>query len=101
MCPYRSKYTRYDHILIYYDFFLCFCSRSKFYRVETEVDRTIGIPPLMTVEVWAKAIGLDVTVVQAQVNRGYWPTIRVGKRRLVNVEAIRIKAAERAAELTL
>lgn len=69
--------------------------------METSVDRTIGIPPLMTVEAWAKAIGLDITVVQAQVNRGYWPTVRVGKRRLVNIEVVRIRAAERAAEFAL
>lgn len=69
--------------------------------METGVDRTIGIPPLMTVEAWAKAIGLDITVVQAQVNRGYWPTIRVGKRRLVNIEVVRIRAAERATEFAL
>ncbi|UPL20182.1 hypothetical protein [Alcaligenes faecalis] len=57
--------------------------------------------PLMTPSAYAKAVGIELSVFQAQCNRGYWPTIKVGKRVFINLEAIRIKAAERAAEFAL
>ncbi|MDW9237789.1 hypothetical protein C7S17_0796 [Burkholderia thailandensis] len=40
-------------------------------------------------------------VVRFQCNKGYWPCIRVGKYSLINVEAIRAKALERANEFVL
>lgn len=52
--------------------------------------------PLMTVEKFSLLVGLEPGVVQAQADRGYWPTLRVGRRRFVNVEAVRIAAARRA-----
>ena len=58
-------------------------------------------PPVMTREAFAAAVGLEAGVVIAQCERGYWPVIAVGKRVLVNVEAIRILAAEKAKEFTL
>lgn len=57
--------------------------------------------PLMTPVAFSRALGIEHSVFQAQCNRGYWPTIKVGKRVFINVEAIRIKAAERAAEFAL
>ena len=57
--------------------------------------------PVMTREAFALAIGLPVGVLIAQAERGMWPQISVGKRVLINVEAVRIKAAERAQEFTL
>ena len=57
--------------------------------------------PLMTREAFASAIGLPAGVVIAQAERGYWPQITVGKRVFINVEAIRLKAAERAQEFVL
>lgn len=57
--------------------------------------------PLMTREAFAHAVGLPVGVLVAQCERGMWPQISVGKRVLINVEAVRIKAAERAQEFTL
>ncbi len=57
--------------------------------------------PLMTREAFATAVGLPVGVLIAQCERGMWPQISVGKRVLINVEAVRIKAAERAREFTL
>lgn len=56
---------------------------------------------LMTPTAFSQAMGIEHSVFQAQCNRGYWPTIKVGKRIFINVEAIRIKAAERAAEFAL
>lgn len=57
--------------------------------------------PLMTREAFANAIGLPVGVLVAQAERGYWPQITIGKRVFINVEAIRLKAAERAQEFAL
>lgn len=68
------------------------------------VHESVGIAvlmPLMTPQSFARAMGIQLSVFQAQCNRGYWPTIKVGKRVFINVEAIRIKAAERAAEFAL
>lgn len=59
------------------------------------------LAPLMAVDAFASLIGLEASVVRAQVHRGYWPTVKVGKRLLVNVEAVRLKAAERGAEYAL
>ncbi len=58
-------------------------------------------PPLMTRDAFAHAIGLPLGVLIAQAERGYWPQISVGKRVFINVEAVRIKAAEKAQEFTL
>ena len=51
--------------------------------------------PLMTAEAFAQATGLPLTVLESQIQRGYWPTLTIGKRRLLNVEAIRERAKER------
>jgi len=55
----------------------------------------------MTAERFAELIGLQPGVVQAQLDRGYWPTVRVGKRCLINLEAVRLAARQRGAEFTL
>lgn len=53
--------------------------------------------PLMSAELWAQCIGLPVGVVEAQLSRGYWPTVTVGKRLLVNAEAVRRAASDAGA----
>lgn len=50
--------------------------------------------PVMTVAAFSQLIGLEESVLQAQVNRGYWPTIKVGKRVFVNVEAVRLQVSK-------
>ncbi len=57
--------------------------------------------PLMTREAFAAAVGLPLGVLTAQAERGYWPQITVGKRVFINVEAVRLKALERAQEFKL
>lgn len=57
--------------------------------------------PLMTREAFASAIGLPVGVLTAQAERGYWPQVTVGRRVFINVEAIRVLAAEKALQFTL
>lgn len=44
--------------------------------------------PLMTIEAYAAAAGIPPGVLLAQVDRGMWPTLKVGKRRLLNVAAL-------------
>ncbi|WP_250501751.1 hypothetical protein [Caballeronia sp. AZ7_KS35] len=51
--------------------------------------------PLMTREAFANAVGLPVTVLVAQAERGYWPEVRIGKRVFINVELVRKQALER------
>lgn len=57
----------------------------------------VGVP-LMTRQAFALAIGLPIGVLTAQAERGYWPQITIGKRVFINVEAVRLNAAERARE---
>lgn len=58
----------------------------------TELDRSV---PLMTLEAFAQASGLTVGTLRAQVYRGYWPTIKIGKKVLINLEAVRLNAISR------
>lgn len=51
--------------------------------------------PLMTREAFAAAIGLPVSVLAAQIDRGYWPTLKVGKYSFINVELVRRNALAR------
>ncbi len=64
-------------------------------------DTTAFHVPLMTREAFAAAVGLPAGVVIAACERGLWPTVRVGKRSFVNVEALRIAAARKAEEFSL
>lgn len=60
----------------------------------------LGVP-LMTRGAFAQAVGLPLGVLVAQAERGYWPQITIGRRVFINVEAVRVLAAERAAEFKL
>ena len=57
--------------------------------------------PLLTREAFALAIGLPIGVLIGQCERGYWPQVTIGKRVFVNVEAVRVHAAQRAQEFSL
>jgi hypothetical protein len=62
---------------------------------------TVVAVPLCTREAYAAATGLPIGVVNAHADRGYLPTVRVGKYSMVNLEALRIAAGRRAEEFTL
>ncbi|WP_186223174.1 hypothetical protein [Burkholderia gladioli] len=66
--------------------------------VERSVNRTVSpvsiSTPLLTREAFASAVGLPAGVIIAQCDKGYWPTMKVGKRVFVNVELIRKRALE-------
>lgn len=70
-------------------------------RGHYEATGSAVVVPLMSREAWANAIGLPLAVVRAQCKRGHWPCVKVGKYSLVNVEAIRLRALERATEFVL
>ena len=57
--------------------------------------------PLMDRERFAELIGVAPGVVLGWINKGYLPTVSIGKYSLVNVEALRLKAAQKAQEFTL
>jgi hypothetical protein len=57
--------------------------------------------PLLTREKYAEAVGLSAEVVRGQIARGYLPTVRIGRHRMVNLEALRQRAAEQGTEFTL
>lgn len=50
--------------------------------------------PVVTRERFAELTGLPLAVLVAQCERGYWPTVKVGKRVLVNVELVRKRALD-------
>ena len=58
-------------------------------------------PPIMTREAFANFIGLSLGVLIAQASRDYWPQITIGRRVFINVEVVRLKAAERVKEFVL
>lgn len=41
--------------------------------------------PVVTITKFAESVGLPESVVLNQVHKGYWPTVKIGKRRLINV----------------
>lgn len=61
----------------------------------------LGFPVVLTRERFAEWVGLPLGVLQAQCDRGYWPQLTIGKRVFINVEALRVRAAEGAKEFTL
>jgi hypothetical protein len=52
-----------------------------------EVQQPILVP-LMTVDAFASACGISPGVLAAQIDRGYWATMKIGKYRFVNVAAL-------------
>ncbi len=46
------------------------------------------VPPPMTIEQYARMQGVSEDTLNNQIKRGYVPTIKVGKRRLINTFAI-------------
>lgn len=48
--------------------------------------------PCLTAQRFSELVGLDLGVVEAQMDRRILPVLRLGKRRLVNLEALREQA---------
>lgn len=52
-------------------------------------------PPLVTRERFADMVGLPVGVIVGFVNKGYVPTVSVGKYSLINLELLRKQCLDR------
>jgi hypothetical protein len=50
--------------------------------------------PAVTAQVFSDLSGLPLGVVEAQLDRRILPVLRLGKRRLVNLEALRVQASD-------
>ena len=68
---------------------------------QTLPEQSLSNIPLMTREAFARAIGLPVGVLTSQADKGYWPQVTIGRRVFINVEAVRIRAAECAEHFVL
>ncbi len=52
------------------------------------------VPPPMTIEQYARLQGVSEDTLNNQIKRGYVPTIKVGKRRLINTFALAVSCIE-------
>lgn len=50
--------------------------------------------PLATKERFAELTGLEVGVVRGMMDRGYLPTVKVGRHRLINIAAVHAACLE-------
>ena len=57
----------------------------------TIASSALSLLPILTAEKFAEAVGLPVGVVEAQLDRRLLPCLRIGKRRFINIEALRQK----------
>lgn len=53
----------------------------------------VGVP-VMTQERFADLVGIDLGVLQNWVNRGYLPTIKIGRHRLINLVVLARECSE-------
>ena len=60
--------------------------------LSAEAPSTVG---LMTLEKFADAVGLPHGVVLGFLNKGYLPTVTLGRRRLINIAALQRECARR------
>ncbi len=60
-----------------------------------------SLPPLVTQAKWAELTGLSLGSVEAAVARRFWPFVKIGRHKFINVEAVRIAAAKKADEFVL
>lgn len=62
----------------------------------TDLTTATGTSPgLMTLEKFADAVGLPHGVVLGFLNKGYLPTVTIGRRRLINVVALQRECARK------
>jgi len=68
---------------------MAFCAQillGDLITMNTLPDNTLHIHvPEMTIEHYAAHVGVSTRTVNGWINRGYLPSIKLGKRRLVNV----------------
>lgn len=72
---------------------------STFPQVTLPVIQPQVLPPLVSRDRFAELVGLPLGVVVGFINKGYIPTVSIGKYSLVNVELLRKSCLEQ--EFTL
>ncbi|MBP9528211.1 MAG: hypothetical protein KBE71_07640 [Laribacter sp.] len=72
----------------------CKTTKKGAKQVQIQLDVTTSTP-LVTRQKFSELVGLPVGVVNAQCDKGYWPTVRVGKYSLVNLALIQKACAEK------
>jgi hypothetical protein len=66
------------------------------YLAQMNTENLEFLPPLVTREKWALLTGLSVPTIFSGCDRGFWPVVHVGRRVLINVEAVRLAAAKKS-----
>jgi excisionase family DNA binding protein len=51
--------------------------------------------PVMTKERFAELVGVEVGVVRGMLDRGYLPTVKIGRHRLINLAALQAQCLAR------
>ena len=51
----------------------------------------LSAAPVMTKERFAELVGVEVGVIRGMIDRGYLPTVKIGRHRLVNVAALQAR----------
>ncbi|QLG88181.1 hypothetical protein HQ393_07920 [Chitinibacter bivalviorum] len=58
-----------------------------------------GLAPLMTRQRFSELIGLPEGVLNAQIDKGYWPIVKIGKYSFVNIALLNKQLLEREFKL--
>jgi hypothetical protein len=56
---------------------------------------------VMTREKFTELTGIPQGVLNAQIDKGYWPTIKIGKRSLINLDAVRLNMLLKTSHVAL
>lgn len=54
--------------------------------------------PVVTVEKFSAMTGLSIPCIASACDRGFWPVVHIGRRRLINLEALRLQCIAKAQE---
>lgn len=54
--------------------------------------------PVVTVEKFSVLTGLSIGCISSACDRGFWPVVHIGRRRLINLEALRLQCLAKAQE---
>ncbi len=52
--------------------------------LDTHFETGLFVGPPLTIEMYAKIQGVSTRTITEQIHKGYLPTIKIGKRRLIN-----------------
>lgn len=61
---------------------------------ESKAPQVPPFVPVMTIERFAQMSGLEEGVIQGHIRRGYLPTIKLGRYRVINLSLLQMKCLE-------